>query len=137
MKLMVDANVFLRYFMVDEQKQAAQAEALFQAAKDGKVQLVCGPPVTFELAWTLRRAFGLSRRQVLETLKNLLALPGLQLIDAPLVRRAVELGEAHNMEFADAYIAASAMGSKAQLATFNERDFKDAGVGLPKWGRGA
>lgn len=136
MKVMVDANVFLRYFMVDEQKQAAQAEALFQAAKDGKVQLVCGPPVLFELAWTLRRPFGLSRRQVLEALKNLLALPGLQLLDAPLVRRAVELGEAHNMEFADAYIAASAMGAKAQLATFNERDFKDADVGRHKWGRG-
>ena len=136
MKLMVDANVFLRYFMADEQKQAAHAEALFQAAKDGKVQLVCAPPILFELAWTLRRPFGLSRREVLEAIKNLLALPGLQMLDASLVRRAVELGEAHNMEFADAYIAASTMASKARLATFNEWDFKDAGVALHAWGRG-
>jgi len=133
MRVLVDANVFLRYFMLDDQRQAAKAEALFQDARDGKVELLCGPPVLFELAWTLRRPFGLSRREVLEAIKNLLALPGLQRTDAALVRRAVELGEAHAMEFADAYIAASALAQKAQLATFNERDFKDSGAALRRW----
>lgn len=136
MKVLVDANVFLRYFTLDDQRQSARAEELFKAAAAGQMELVCGPPVLFELAWTLRRPYGLSRRQVLETLKNLLALPGLQLLDAPLVRRAVDLGESHNMEFADAYIAASALTQHCEVATFNERDFKDAGVTLKAWGRG-
>lgn len=133
MKVYVDANVFLRYFMMDDQKQVDRAEALFQAAREGEVSLICGPPVLFELAWTLRRPFGLGRREVLEAIKNLLALPGLQMLDAALVRRAVELGEAHGMEFADAYIAASALGARAGLATFNEKDFKDTGVVLKRW----
>ena len=133
MRVFVDANVFLRFLVEDDAQQAQQAEALFKAAQAGRVDLLCGPPVLFEVAWTLRSAYGRSRLQVLETLQSLLAFPGLKLSDKDLVGEALDLARAHAMEFADAYIAASARAAKAQVATFNTKDFKAAGVLLRPW----
>lgn len=53
MSVFVDANVFIRFFAWDDEAQAGAAERLFTAAREGKARLVTGPPVFFELAWTL------------------------------------------------------------------------------------
>jgi predicted nucleic acid-binding protein len=132
-RVFVDANVFLRFLVGDDAQQSRQAEALFLAAKAGKTELVCGPPVLFEVAWTLRGAYGQSRLQVLDTLRSLLAFPGLRMADKDLVAGALELARAHGMEFVDAYIAATAMEAGLKLATFNGKDFKACGVALKPW----
>lgn len=53
----VDSNVFLRFFTVDDAGQHERAAQLFEKAAAGKVKLVTGPPVRFEIAWTLRSAY--------------------------------------------------------------------------------
>lgn len=53
----VDANVFLRFFTKDDDGQHEQAERLFRAGAEGEVVLISGPPVLFEVAWTLRAAY--------------------------------------------------------------------------------
>jgi predicted nucleic acid-binding protein len=132
-KVFVDANVFLRFLVEDDLQQARQAEALFNAAKAGKTELYCGPPVLFEVAWTLRGSYGQSRLQVLDVLRSLLAFPGLKMLDKDLVTKALDLAQAHGMEFADAYIAATALGAGIKLTTFNLKDFKACGVQLRPW----
>ena len=54
MKVFVDSNIFLRYLLKDDEKQFAQAEAWIERARRGELTLVVGPPVFFEIAWTLR-----------------------------------------------------------------------------------
>ncbi len=51
----VDANIFLRFLTVDGQGQHQKAVRLFEAAHREECRLVTGPPVLFELAWTLGR----------------------------------------------------------------------------------
>ena len=130
MSIFVDANVFLRFLLDDDQRQASQAEVLFTDAKAGKVDLLCGPPVLFEMAWTLRSTYGHGRVKVLETLQSLMAMSGIRFLDRDLIESALQIAEAHQMEFADAYIAASAQKHKAALATFNTKDFKRSGLKL-------
>lgn len=130
----VDANVFLRFFTQDDEGQHAKARELFTEARDGKLELVSGPPVLFEIAWTLRGAYGLSPARILEVLDAIVAFPGLSLADEAVTLAAIGLARRSGVEFADAYIAASAQALGAdQIATFNIKDFKRLDSGLFAW----
>lgn len=126
-----DSNVFLRFFVVDDQGQHEKAARLVHNAASGKVSLVAGPPVLFEIAWTLRSAYGQSRGKVLEVLSAIASMPGLRLVDADLVEEAITLARQSDQEFADAYIAVSSHEAGAdEIATFNRRHFERMGVAL-------
>jgi len=130
-RVFVDTNVFLRYFTGDDRQQHRQALALFQEAADGAIKLVTGPPVLFEMAWALRRAYGLGKPDVLYTLEAIAGMPGLTITDAPVVERAIKRARTSGQEFADAYIAASAEAAGADaVATFNLKDFRKLGAPL-------
>jgi len=128
----VDSNVFLRFLTVDDRGRHEKAVRLFEAARRGECRLVTGPPVLFELAWTLRAAYKTPRDRVLEILSAVFAEPGLGLTDAPLVADALTLASATASEFADAYIAASSRAAGCSgVATFNRKDSARLGVKMP------
>lgn len=121
----VDSNVFLRYFLADEGGQSDRAAHLFRQAASGKIALIAGPPVMFEVAWTLRAAYRLPREKVLDVLSAIAALKGLRLLDADLVAEAISLARISGADFADAYIVASALGAGAdEVASFNRDHFR-------------
>lgn len=132
-RVFVDTNVFLRFLTRDDPEHHRQAADLFGAAATGAVELWTGPPVLFELAWTLRRAFRKSREDSLRILEGVLACEGLSLTDGKTAEEALRLAAAHGMEFADAYVAASALRLDA-LATFNAKDFRKSGAVLHDFG---
>lgn len=133
-RLFVDTNVFLRFLTVDDQGQADRAEALLLAARAGEVELVTGPPVLFEVAWTLRSAYKVPRARCLEILASLLSLDGLTVTDHALVLDAIDRARQAGEDFADAYVAASAEALGAEgVATFNIRDFERLGAQVYAW----
>ena len=133
-RIFVDANVFLRYFTQDDEGQHEKAKALFIAAEAGKIQLVSGPPVLFEVAWTLRSAYGLSHVQIQDILDAISGFPSLSLSDESTVLSAINLARESGVEFADAYIAASAQSMGVdQVATFNTKHFKRLDTALYHW----
>ena len=127
----VDTNVFLRFFTKDDAGQHAKAARLLRSAAAGKLELVTGPPVLFEIAWTLESAYRQPRDKVLDALSAIAAISGLTLLDADVVDAALALARRTGSDFADAYIAASAVKSRAdEVATFNRRHFGRLGVAL-------
>jgi predicted nucleic-acid-binding protein len=111
-----------------------KAVRLFEAARRGECRLVTGPPVLFELAWTLRAAYKTSKDRVLEILSAVFATPGITLTDAPLVADALTLASATGSEFADAYVAAGGLAAGCSgAATFDRRDFVRLGVQLARF----
>ena len=121
----VDSNVFLRFFKKDEPAQHEKAARLFRQAALGELSLVVGPPVLFEIAWTLRSAYQLPKAQILDVLSSIAAIPGLKLLDAELVAEAIALAQNTNSDFADAYIVAAAIASDAdEIASFNRAHFE-------------
>ena len=130
-RVFVDANVFLRFFTLDDGGQHDRAARIFRAAESGKIVLVTGPPVLFEVSWTLRSAYKLSREKVLDVLARIMGLSGLELTDFSLVDTALRMAQDREGEFADCYIAATIQASGADgLATFNRKDFQRLGVDL-------
>ena len=133
-RVFVDANVFLRFFTQDDEGQHEKAKRLFTSADAGQFELVSGPPVLFEVAWTLKSAYDLSSSQVLDILDAIAAFPSLSLSDSATVLSAISLARESGVEFADAYIAASAQSLGADLvATFNTRHFKRLDTALHQW----
>ena len=121
----VDSNVFLRFLTGDDPQQREKAVALFKRAGAGEVRLLSGPPVLFEIAWTLRTAYGQEREVILEFLTSILRIPGLRITDMPIVVKAIGLAKNLGMDFADAYVAALAGSEGAtELATFNRKHFE-------------
>ena len=125
----VDANIFLRFFTRDDKGQHGKAAKLLRRAAAGKVALVTGPPVLFEIAWTLASAYRQPRGKVLDVLSAIAAMPGLKLVDADVVEKSLSLAGQSGVGFADAYIAAGAVKAGTdEVATFNRRHFKNLGV---------
>ena len=114
MSWFVDANLFLRFLTVDDQGQHESAASFLEKASRGDIRLVCGPPVLFELAWTLRAAYKTPREKVLEILSAVYSMPGVTLTDESLAASALTLASETGVEFADAYIAASARAASLE-----------------------
>ena len=131
MATFVDSNVFVRLFTEDEPEKMKQAAALFKRAENNYIDLVVGPPVLFEVAWTLASTYKIPRGKILDVLEVIISFPNLKTLDKELVIAAISLARETGCEFADAYIAATAQSVKVDdVATFNKKHFKKLGVDL-------
>lgn len=131
--IFVDANIFLRFFTTDDRRQHRRAARLLRRAASGKIALVTGPPVLFEIAWTLRSAYRQPKEKILDALSAIAAMPGLRLLDGDVAEEAIALARRSGAEFADAYIVASARKVGAgEVATFNRKHFDLLGAELAR-----
>ncbi|MDR1647020.1 MAG: PIN domain-containing protein [Zoogloeaceae bacterium] len=124
----VDSNVFLRFITRDDADQSIIAERLFLQAKAGEIELFCGPPVFFEVAWVLRAVYKLENAAILDILESMLSIPNLAVSDADSVTRAIAMARRQSLGFADSYIAVTALGKNIGVATFNRAHFEKTGA---------
>jgi predicted nucleic acid-binding protein len=123
--IFVDSNVFLRIFTFDDRGQHERAARLLREAAAGRVALVTGPPVLFEVAWVLRSNYRIPPERILDALSALIAHHGLKLFDSDIAVEAIALARRSGSEFADAYIATAARaGGADEIASFNRTHFE-------------
>jgi predicted nucleic-acid-binding protein len=121
----VDTNVFLRFLTLDDDGQAARAKSLFKKAEKGRIRLFTGPPVLFEIAWTLKAGYKRSHEEILNILETLVSTPWLDMPDKDLAGEAVTVARLSGQDFADAYMYVSARKSGiGGIATFNSKHFE-------------
>ena len=102
----VDTNLFIRYLTNDDTAKADRVEKLLDDAAQGAIALVTTELVMAEVVWVLESAYGLKEGEVSPLIRGILATPGLEVINGPLVSRALEFYETHRIDFIDGYIAA-------------------------------
>lgn len=102
----IDTNLFIRYLTNDDPAKADRVEKLLDDAARGDIVLVTTEMVMAEVVWVLESAYGLKGSDVAPLIRGILATPGLEVINAPLVSRGLEFYETHNIDFIDGYIAA-------------------------------
>jgi predicted nucleic acid-binding protein len=100
----VDTNVLIRHLTGDPPDQAARATRYLAAADE----LLLPDLILAEVAYVLQSFYETPRAQVATTLRAVLAYPAIRMLDADLLQRAVEVYEVHRLDFADAYLVASA-----------------------------
>ncbi len=104
MTAFVDTNVLIRHLTGDPPDQAARATRYLESADE----LLLPDLILAEVAYVLESFYEAPRAQVATTLRSVLGFPAIRVLDADLLQRAVEVYEVHRLDFADAYLIASA-----------------------------
>jgi len=100
----IDTNVLIRHLTGDLPGLAARATRYLAGAEE----LLLPDLILAEVAYVLESYYEAPRAQVAMTLRAVLAYPAIRVLDADLLQRAVEVYEVHRLDFADAYLVASA-----------------------------
>jgi predicted nucleic acid-binding protein len=100
----VDTNLLVRHLTGDPPAQAGRATRYLRQAEE----LLLPDLILAEVAYVLESFFETPRLQVAETLRAVLAFSAIRVVDDELLLRTVELYEGHRLDFADAYLVASA-----------------------------
>jgi predicted nucleic acid-binding protein len=100
----VDTNVLVRHLTGDPPELAARTTRYLGTAD----ALLLPDLILAEVAYVLESFYEAPRAQVATTLRAVLAFPAIRVLDVDLLQRAVEVYEVHRLDFADAYLVASA-----------------------------
>lgn len=126
----VDSNIFLRFFTADDPEQQAKAREIFLKARSGELELFCGPPVFFEIAWVLNSRYKIPLGEILDKLEAILTIPNLYVLDGDYVQHAISLARMSNQSYPDAYIATVAQDRAIGVISFNKKHFTKLGADL-------
>jgi predicted nucleic acid-binding protein len=104
MTAFLDTNILVRHVTGDPPELAARATRFLATAED----LLLPDLILAEVAYVLESFYETPRSQGAEILRSVLAFPAIQVVDAELLHRAVEVYDLDRLDFADAYLVASA-----------------------------
>jgi predicted nucleic acid-binding protein len=100
----VDTNILVRHLTGDPPALAERASRFLAQADE----LLLPDLILAEIAYVLESFYEVPRRQVATTLRAVLAFPAVRVVDSDLLHRAVEVYDVDRLDFADAYLVASA-----------------------------
>lgn len=124
MTAFVDTNVLIRHLTGDPPDQAARATHFLEQADE----LLLPDLIFAEVAYVLESFYEVPREQIADTLRSLLALPAIRVVDADLLQRTVEVYELYRLDLADAYLIASAERSGVGVVASFDRAIDRVGT---------
>lgn len=101
--------MIIRHLTGDPPGQAHRATAFLRDAGPGT--LLLADLIVAECTYVLESFYELSRSEVATRMRAALAFPAMMVLDVPTLHRALELYEVDRLDFAEAYLAASAQAS--------------------------
>ena len=124
MTAFIDTNVLVRYLTNDQPEQARLATRYLEQSE----RLILPDLILAEVAYVLGSFYKFPRARIGQALRAVLNFRSIHVDDAALLYRTVELYEAHNFSFADAYLVASAERSGVGVVASFDRGIDRAGT---------
>ena len=121
--IFLDSNIFLRFFLRDDEAKAEQCKDLLLAIATGEQEAMTSTMVIAEVVWVLERTYRCSRKQVAEFVMSLLGLSHLVLREKHIVEIAISCYAKQNIDFIDAYNAALMSAEGLQIIYTYDRHF--------------
>jgi predicted nucleic acid-binding protein len=119
-RLILDANIIVRFLTNDPPDQALKAKALIEGAVRGRIELELTELCLAEVVWVLHSFYKCPRQQIVRHLQALLVTPGIVMSRRALLEDAVRRYAASSMDIADAFLAALAAERNLKVASFDE-----------------
>ena len=119
----LDANVVLRFLRNDAPTQSPAAARLFARAKDGKAELAITAVTVAEIFYVLARVYKHPRHEAAALILPLCQSAVLKVEQRHRVLDALHRVAKTNVDFGDAYLAATAAEHGEQIASF-DRDLQ-------------
>jgi predicted nucleic acid-binding protein len=112
----LDTNVLIRHLTGDPPGQARRATAFLERAED----LLVPDLIIAEVVYVLESFYEVKRQRVAELVRAVIGFPAIVVVDEPLLLRALEVYEVDRLDFAEAYLVASAEASGVEtIASFD------------------
>jgi predicted nucleic-acid-binding protein len=112
----LDANVLVRHLTGDPPAQARRTTAFLARAEE----LLLPDLIVAEVVFVLESFYEAERKQLAELMRAVIGFPAIVVVDAPLLLRALEVYEVHRIDFAEAYLVASAEATGVEtIASFD------------------
>jgi predicted nucleic acid-binding protein len=121
-QIVVDANVFVSFLVERNESQRSAAKALLESAADGEIVAVFTQFAVFEVAYVLQSFYGIPAAKVATLLREMIALPGVNVIDDCPWKRVFEYWPEQLPGLADASTVAVAVANRYDgVATFDKK----------------
>jgi len=112
----LDTNVLIRHLTGDPPAQARRATAFLERAEE----LLVPDLIVAEVVYVLESFYEVERQRVAELVRAVIGFPAIVVVDEPLLLRALEVYEVDRLDFAEAYLVASAEASGVEtIASFD------------------
>jgi len=116
MSAFVDTNVLIRHLTGDPVEVATRATSYLRT----ETELLVTDLVVAETVYVLESFYETPREQVAVALRSLIALASVETVDSALLLRALEVYEIDRIDFAEAYLVASAESTGVnRIASFD------------------
>lgn len=125
----VDANVFLRYLLRDDEALATQARGIWQATAAGEIVVVCDPVTLAEVVFVMSSVYKLPNSEISDALIPLVQMDGVVMPGKERYVRALELFAGEVSHFGDACACAAALEEcEGRLYSFDRKLSAVAGL---------
>jgi predicted nucleic acid-binding protein len=112
----IDTNVIIRHLTGDPPGMAARATAFLAGADE----LLLSDLIVAETVYVLESFYEVPRAKVAQLLRSVVGFPTMRTLDPALLLRSLEIYEIHGVDFAEAYLAASAeIAGIREIASFD------------------
>lgn len=119
----IDTNVLLRYFLHDDSVLGQKADRIIAWAKEGDITLWISQFVLAELVWVLESFYRLSKSEIVEKIKGIVATPGVELADKKRMITAFMFYAEKSVDFDDALIAVEAREARVSFVASFDKGF--------------
>lgn len=122
MKVFVDTNIWVRYFVRDNKEQFEYCSQLIKSIESGKVRSYVSPIVLLELFYVLQSVYDVPRIEVSEDIQAILDMRMITILDRTDSRKAFDVHTNTHVKYSDCLIATQL--SKDMILCTYDIDFK-------------
>jgi predicted nucleic acid-binding protein len=113
----IDTNIIVRHLTGDPPAMAERATRFFASQRD----LLLTDLILAETVYVLESFYEASRDQVAEAIRSMIAFESIVCVDPAMLLRAIEVYETDRLDFAEAYLVASAESTQVgRIASFDQ-----------------
>ncbi len=121
----IDANVILRFFLGDDEKQFLKSKGFIQMLELGKEEALLTEIVFAEVTWVLNKVYEVPRQEITEKFSKLINCKGIKtILSKDIFLESMKLYSNHSMDIQDIFLAVLSRSNDSSIITFDKDDFK-------------
>ena len=121
----LDTNVLVRFLVKDDEHQSKIVYKVFKQAEADKIFFWVSLLVVLETIWVLDSVYEITRKEILDSVNEILLMPILKFEGQPTIRRFIFLARENKIDLSDVLIACTAKISGCErVLTFDKKASK-------------
>ncbi len=120
---LLDTNVLIRFLTADESPKYKTLYSFFQFLEQGQMRVELKLIVLFQVIFVLKSFYKVPKKQIVDSMKNILKLKGIHIKEKKIVQRSLELWSNNNIEIVDSYLIACLERDTQNLLYSYDHDF--------------